>query len=291
MGISLDGPVTLHDQYRINKAGRGTHRQVVRGWEVLRRHGVAANILCTVNSANADHPLQVYRHFRDDLGAEHIQFIPIVERVAAGETTIAEAGWRDPEGAFVLYRQDGEQVTSRSVRPDRYGQFLIGVFDEWANNDIGRVFVQDFDVMLGAVFGHFSMCVRAPECGTALAMEHNGDIYACDHYVEPGYLLGNLQTMSFASALEHPAQREFGRSKRTNLPTQCVKCPVRWACHGGCPKDRFCITTDGEPGLNYLCAGYYSFFNHATPAILEMAKLLQAGRSAAELMTTNWREA
>lgn len=284
VGISIDGPDWLHDDYRVNKAGRGTHAQVVRGWEVLQRHGVDANILCTVNSRNAEHPQTVYRYFRDDLGARHLQFIPIVERVAGGEEEVAEAGWKATDGNYVLYRQNGTGVSSRTVAPEQYGEFLVTIFDEWVLCDVGTVFVQDFDVMLGAVFGHYSMCVQAPECGTAIAMEHNGDIYSCDHYVEPGYRLGNIGEMSFPEALELPAQREFGRSKRTALPTQCLQCPVRWACHGGCPKDRFTMTTTGEPGLNFLCSGYFRFFTHATPTVLAMANLLAKGRPASDIM-------
>lgn len=284
VGVSIDGPAWLHDKYRVNKAGRGTHAQVVRGWEVLQRHNVDANILCTVNSVNAAHPREVYEHFRDDLGGRHFQFIPIVERVASGEEAIAEASWRAQDGSYVLYRQEGSGTTSRTVAPVQYGEFLVAIFDEWVQRDVGTVFVQDFDVMLGAVFGQYSLCVRAPECGTALAMEHNGDIYSCDHYVEPGYKIGNLGDMSFAEALELPTQREFGRSKRTALPSQCLQCPVRWACHGGCPKDRFVSTAAGEPGLNFLCPGYFHFFTHATPTILTMAQLLAAGRPASDIM-------
>ncbi|MDN5571089.1 MAG: anaerobic sulfatase maturase [Propionibacteriaceae bacterium] len=284
VGISIDGPPELHDHYRVNKAGRGTYDQVIRGWEVLQRHGVDTNILCTVNAVNADHPLEVYRHFRDDLGATFVQFIPIVERVAPGEEAVAESGWRDASGTFVLYQQSGDGVTSRTVRPEQYGAFLTAIFDEWVARDVGTVFVQDVDVALGALFGQYSLCVHAPECGAAIAMEHNGDVYSCDHFVEPEYRLGNVATDSFGQMLALPQQREFGRSKRTALPRQCIECPVRWACHGGCPKDRFATTRDGEPGLNYLCAGYYAFYSHITPALQRMGTLLRAGRPASDIM-------
>lgn len=284
VGISLDGPAELHDAHRVNKAGRGSHAQVVRGWRVLQRHGVQANILCTVNSANADHPLPVYRHFRDELGARFVQFIPIVERVSAGEELLAEAGWLDERGEFVLYRQRGEQVTSRTVRPQQWGSFLVAVFDEWLSGDVGEVFVQHFDVALAALFGQYSLCVHAPGCGTALAMEPGGDVYACDHYVEPGYRLGNVLNQSLPAMLAAPQQRQFGRTKASGLPSQCRSCPVRWVCHGGCPKDRFVHTAAGEPGLNYLCAGYRQFFGHISPAIGRMAELVRAGRPAAEIM-------
>ena len=287
VGLSVDGPRDLHDEYRVNKAGRGTYDQVIRGWEVLRRHQVDTNILCTVNAANVEHPLDVYRHFRDDLGAEFLQFIPIVERVADGEEEVAEAGWRDAQGKFVAYRQEGTHVTSRTVPARAWGDFLSAIFDEWLVADVGKVFVQHFDVMLAARFGQYSLCVHAPECGDAIAMEHNGDVYSCDHFVEPDYRLGNVGTESFAELLALPQQREFGRSKRTALPRQCVECPVRWACNGGCPKDRFATTRDGEPGLNYLCAGYYGFFTHAWPAMERMAELLRRGRPASDIMSLN----
>lgn len=284
VGLSVDGPRDLHDTYRVNKAGRGTYDQVIRGWQVLKRHGVKTNILCTVNAVNVNHPLEIYRHFRDDLGADFLQFIPIVERVAEGEEAVAEAGWRDADGAFVAYRQTGAGVTSRTVDAAAWGRFLSAIFDEWLTRDVGTVFVQHFDVMLAARFGQYSLCVHAPECGDALVMEHNGDVYSCDHFVEPDYLLGNIAESGFQAMLALPKQREFGRSKRTALPRQCVECPVRWACHGGCPKDRFAVTRDGEPGLNYLCEGYYGFFNHAWPAIEQMAGLLRQGRPASDVM-------
>lgn len=284
VGVSLDGPAPLHDLYRVNRAGRGTHAQVVRGLRVLQAHNVDVNILCTVHSGNANHPLEVYRHFRDELGAEFIQFIPIVERVEPGQEQVAEDGYRDERGVHVLYRQRGDGVTSRTVAPAAYGAFLNAIFDEWVARDVGTVFVQDVDVALGALFGHYSLCVHAPECGDALAMEHNGDVYSCDHFVEPDYKLGNVAAHRFLDLLDLPRQRDFGRSKRTALPTQCQECPVLWACQGGCPKDRFATTTDGKPGLNYLCAGYYAFYTHITPALHAMGGLLRRGRPAADIM-------
>ena len=285
VGISIDGPRHLHDTHRVNKAGRGTYDQVIRGWNVLQRHGVDTNILCTVNAANADHPLEVYRHFRDDLGAKFLQFIPVVERVVAGQEHLAEAGYKDTDGHHVLYRQQGEGVTSRTVRPDQWGRFMTAIFDEWITRDVGEVFIQHVDVTLGALFGQYSLCVHAPECGNALAMEHNGDVYSCDHYVEPDYKLGNIHHDRFPDLLDSPKQRQFGRDKRTQLPHQCLQCPVRWACNGGCPKDRFATTRDGEPGLNYLCQGYYTMFTHMQPAMERMGRLLQSGRPASDIMT------
>lgn len=284
VGISFDGPPDLHDAYRTNKAGRRTYAQVKRGWDVLARHGVEVNILCTVNAVNAAHPERVYRHFRDELGARFLQFIPIVERVPDGMAQEAERGWRDEDGTFVLYRQAGSGVTSRTVEPQAWGDFLVAVFDLWRASDIGTVFVQSFDTALAAAFGIYNLCVHAPECGTALAVEHNGEVYSCDHYVEPEYRLGSLVDAPFGAIATQPRQRDFGMAKRAGLPRQCLQCPVRWACHGGCPKDRFSQTSDGEGGLNYLCPGYRRFFTHIQPDIAAMARLVRAGREAAELM-------
>ncbi len=284
VGLSLDGPAHLHDVYRVNKAGRGSYAQVRRGWDVLARHGVDVNVLCTVNAVNAPHPLEVYRHFRDDLGARFLQFIPIVERATADELAAAENGWVDADGRRVLVTQTGDRATSRSVPPDQWGEFLCTVFDEWVRRDVGEVFVQHVDVALAALFGRYSLCVHAPRCGTALTVEHQGDVYSCDHYVEPGYRLGNVTTDAISDLVRSPFQRDFGKAK-SRLPRQCRTCDVRWACHGGCPKDRFATTRDGEPGLNHLCAGYHRFFTHVTPALRTMAALLQAGRPAADIMT------
>ncbi|MDU0349314.1 anaerobic sulfatase maturase, partial [Actinomyces sp. MRS3W] len=287
VGVSIDGPEDLHDVYRVNKAGRGTYHQVVRGLRLLQEHGVETNVLCTVNAVNVSEPLRVYRHLRDQLGVDFIQFIPIVERVASGEESVAEAGWRDESGHRVLYRQEGADTTSRSVPPRAWGQFLSAVYDEWLEHDVGRVFVQHIEVMVGAALGRYSLCAHAPECGDALAIEHNGDVYSCDHYVEPGYRLDSVLSSDFTQMLSSPRQREFGTSKRTGLPRQCRECPVRWACNGGCPKDRFDITSDGEAGLNHLCAGYYAFFTHAAPVVLRMADAVRQGIPVADVLATS----
>ncbi|MDO5736609.1 MAG: anaerobic sulfatase maturase [Propionibacteriaceae bacterium] len=287
VGLSVDGPERLHDAYRVNKAGRGTHAQVMRGWDVLRKHSVETNVLCTVNAANADHGAEVYRWFRDVMGTTFLQFIPIVERVPRADLASAEKGWIGPDGARLLYRQTGDAVTSRSVTAPQWGNFLCEVFDEWRKHDVGTMYVQHFDTMLAARFGQYSLCVHAPECGTALAVEHNGDIYSCDHYVEPGYKLGNIHADRLSDVLASDQQRDFGGSKRTGLTQQCQRCPVRWACHGGCPKDRFDTSVDGEAGHNYLCAGYFKFFSHSTATVERMARLLQAGRAPAEVMSLN----
>lgn len=285
VGLSVDGPAELHDAYRVNKAGRGTHKQVMRGWELLRKHNVDTNILCTVNAANAEHGLRVYRWFRDEMGAIFLQFIPIVERVPAPDLATAEKGWIGPDGARLLYRQDGDAVTSRSVTAAQWGRFLCDVFDDWRSHDVGSIYVQTFDTLLAARFGQYSLCVHAPECGTAMAVEHNGDIYTCDHYVEPGHRVGNIHHDRLGEVLVADQQREFGRSKRTALTQQCLRCPVRWACNGGCPKDRFATSVDGEAGHNHLCDGYFDFFTHAGATVEHMARLLQAGRAPAEVMS------
>lgn len=286
VGVSIDGPQHLHDTFRVGKTGAGTHAQVVRGWEVLQAHRVESNILCTVNAANQHHPLEVYRHFRDELGARYLQFIPIVERVPADHLALAEQGWRVGERGrrSLLYQQHGDRVTSRSASPAAYGEFLVAVFDEWVVRDVGEVFVQDFDATLGNMFGRPSLCVHSPECGNAVVVEHNGDVYACDHFVEPDYLLGNTCDTSLQVMLQSRAQREFGRAKRTALPTTCQACPVLWACHGGCPKDRFVTTADGEPGLSYLCPGYHRFYTHSRPTLQNIARLIRAGRPAADIL-------
>ncbi|MBT1166017.1 anaerobic sulfatase maturase [Bifidobacterium simiarum] len=284
VGISIDGPQPYHDAYRVNRAGRGTHAQVIRGWQVLQRHGVDTNILCTVHAGNEQHPLEVYRYFRDELHAEYIQFIPIVERVTRSELTLAEAGWHDATTKRPLYRQSGSDVTSRSVSPKAWGSFLSTIFDEWVRHDVGRMFVQLFDVALGNALGEYTLCTHAPVCGGAVAVLHNGDIYACDHWVEPGYERGNVATRSLADVVSSPEQERFGKEKYTGLSNRCMKCPVRWACHGGCPKDRFVPVDGGIHRQNYLCAGYRRFFTHIQPDIEIMARLLQSGRDATQIM-------
>lgn len=285
VGLSIDGPADIHDRYRVTKNGRGTHAEVVRAWNLLRAAGVETNILCSVSAANSAHGLEVYRYFRDDLRAEHIQFIPIVERATEATLGLAEQGWSDKPGRRrILYTQSGSLTTSRSVTGADYGRFLIDVFDEWVRHDVGRVYVQLFDVTLGNHLGLHSLCVHSPECGAALAIEHNGDVYSCDHFVEPDHLLGNVMERPLAELVALPQQVEFGRHKSTSLPRQCRECDVLFACHGGCPKDRFTTTSDGEPGLNHLCAGYLEFFRHSRSSFTEMARLLRAGRFADEIM-------
>lgn len=264
VGLSIDGPPELHDVYRVDKRGAPSSAKVLRGLEVLRRHDVDVNVLCTVHRANQDRGLEVYRYFRDELGLRHVQFIPIVEQHEVNGIATGE-------------------LTDRCVEPDAWGRFLIEVFDEWLAHDIGEVFVQMFDSALGSWYGvGSSMCIFRPTCGDALALEHNGDVYSCDHFVDPEHLLGNIATTQMVELVTSPRQREFGAAKSTTLPRQCRECEVRFACNGECPKNRLDTTVHGEPGLNHLCAGYYAFFRHIDRPMKVMSQLLRAGRAPAE---------
>lgn len=284
VGISIDGPAELHDIHRTWKDGRGSHADVERAWRLLRARGVECNAVCSVSSANAEHGLVTYRWLRDALGARHIQFIPIVERATEATIELAERGWSETPGRRrILYRQEGNLVTSRSVTGPQYGRFLCAVFDEWLRHDVGEVYVQLFDVTLGSHLDLHTLCVHSPTCGRALALEHNGDLYSCDHFVEPAHLLGNIHATPMVELVDSPRQSAFGSAKLDSLPRQCRECDVRFACHGGCPKDRFAATPDGEPGLNHLCEGYLAFFRHSRPAFSRMAELLRAGRFADEI--------
>jgi uncharacterized protein len=296
VGISIDGPAAMHDAYRVDKGGKPTLERVLRGLELLRKHGVEYNTLTTLHRANADHPAEVYRFLRDDCGSRYMQFIPIIERLPAPrvDVPLSELGlapglaqkapwrsWRDRP----LYRQEGALVTDRSVTGAQYGSFLVGVWEEWVRRDIGTVYVQMFDVALANWHGEPpTLCIHAETCGTALALEHNGDLYSCDHFVEEDHRLGNIADTPMADLVSSDRQRSFGLAKRDTLPGYCRACDVRFACHGGCPKDRFIETPDGEPGLNYLCAGYKAFFNHVDAPMREMSRLLRAGRAPSEIM-------
>ena len=285
VGLSVDGPQPMHDAYRVDKRGAGSFHLVMRAWETLRRHEVDFNILCTVHAANADHPLEVYRFFRDELEARYLQFIPIVERATAELLPLANQGWGErPGGARPLYQQRGSLVTERSVGAEQFGQFLCTIFDEWARRDVGTVFVQTFDVALGSWVGQHNLCIFSPTCGNAVCLEHNGDLYSCDHFVEPDYLLGNIKQTHMAELVASPIQRKFGRNKFDTLPRYCRDCEVLFACYGECPRNRFIETPDGEPGLNYLCAGYKQFFKHIDEPMKTMATLIRQGRFADEIM-------
>jgi len=258
VGVSLDGPQDLHDRYRVDRGGQGTFRRVMAGVELLQRFQVDFNILTTVHAANAGSPLEVYRFLRDDMQAQFIQFIPIVER--------------QNESGF----QEGYRVTRRSVSGKQYGRFLSTVFDEWVQQDVGQVFIQLFDVALAAWVGQpGGLCIFSETCGTAMVLEHNMDLYACDHFVEPDYLLGNLEKTALAEMAFSDGQIRFGNAKRDLLPLYCRDCEVLFVCHGGCLKNRIRKTPDGEEGLNILCEGYRAFFNHIRKPMESMAARLQ----------------
>ena len=267
VGLSVDGPRELHDVYRVDKGGQPTFEHVMAAARLMQQHKVDFNILTTVHAANATHPLEVYRFLRDDLGTQFIQFIPIVER--------------ENETGF----QEGEQITPRSVTGKQYGDFLIAIFDEWVRHDVGRVYVQIFDVALAAWLGERpGLCIFEETCGHALAMEHNGDVYSCDHFVEPRHKLGNMVDIPLLEMVSSEQQWRFGQAKRDTLPRYCRECEVRFVCNGGCPKDRVLHTPEGEPGLNYLCEGFRAFFNHIDAPMKYMAAELRAQRPPANIM-------
>jgi len=270
VGLSIDGPRELHDAYRVDKGGRGTFARVERAARLMQRHGVDFNILCTVHAANAGRPLDVYHYFRDELGVEWIQLIPIVERV-------------NPDGSTLL--QQGDTVTERSVDPVAWGEFLIAIFDEWVRRDVGSMFVNIFEAAAASWVGAgAAMCIFDETCGSSIALEHNGDLYTCDHFVEPDYLLGNIMETPMLELVASEKMCRFGEDKRDTLPRYCRDCELLFACRGECPKNRFARTPDGEAGLNYLCPGYKSFFTHIDPVMRTMAGLLKSGHYADEIM-------
>jgi uncharacterized protein len=282
VGVSIDGPRELHDTYRVDKGGKGSFDKVMRGLGFLRAAGVEWNALTTVHAANAAHGREIYRFLRDECGARFTQFIPIIERVSDPEQAEHSwASWRDRP----LYSLEGNLVTNRSVTAEQYGRFLIDIFEEWVRRDIGEVYVQMFDVALANWVGEPpGLCVHSETCGVALALEHTGDLYSCDHFVEPKYKLGNIKEQHMLQLVSSPQQQQFGRDKLETLPQFCLDCDVRFACHGGCPKDRFIETPTGDPGLNYLCAGFKDFFHHVDAPMREMASLLAQGRAPSELV-------
>ena len=263
LGVSLDGPQELHDTYRVDKGGKPTFEGVIRGIRLLQKHQVEFNILACVNDRTVQHPLEIYYFFRDVLAAAFIQFIPIVEKTT----------------------NPAHPISERSVTGQAYGQFLNTIFDEWVQSDIGKIFIQIFDVALAAWAGYRpGLCVHEETCGRALAMEHNGDLYACDHFVDTEHFLGNMIAQSLVELINLPQQRQFGRDKKADLPHQCRKCRVRFVCNGGCPKDRLLTAQNGEPGLNILCEGYQAFFTHIDRPMRRMTELLHANRAPEEIM-------
>lgn len=265
VGVSVDGPPQLHDTYRVDKKGRPSSPRVLEGLELLRRHGAEYNLLCTVNGTNAAHPLEVYRYLRDDCGGQFLQFIPVVEHTP---TTAVPAA-----------------VSERSVDPLHWGRFLVEVFDEWLRHDVGSVFVQVIEAALASWTGSPpGVCLFSETCGKAVVLEHNGDLYSCDHFVAPEHLLGNIGGTHLVEMVASEAQRRFGGQKRDGLPRYCWDCDVRFACWGECPKNRFATTPDGEEGLNYLCAGYKQFFRHVAGPMRLMGDLLRQGKPASDIV-------
>jgi uncharacterized protein len=263
VGISIDGPRSLHDVYRVDRTGKGTFDQVMHGLSLLKEYGVEFNILAAIHAATGNYPLEVYRFLRDEAKARFIQFIPIVGQ-----------------------KEGSQEVTEWSVEPRQFGTFLIEIFDEWVRHDVGSVFIQHFESALAQWYGvPQGVCVFAPTCGTAMILEHNGDIYSCDHFVEPSHLLGNIMNSPLPEIVGQERQRQFGKAKRANLPSYCRRCPVLFACNGGCPKNRFMCTPEGESGLNYLCPGYRMYYSHIADAMRFMANELAHGRAPARVMT------
>jgi uncharacterized protein len=277
VGLSIDGPRALHDKYRVDRGGAPSFDKVVRGIESLKKHSVEFNTLTVVQRDNSRHPLEVY-HFLKEIGSGFMQFIPVVERVATS----------GGEDGLVLISPDSAataKVTEWSVDARQYGKFLCAIFDEWVRHDVGRIFVQLFDVSLEAWVGvPSSLCVFNPTCGDALAMEHNGDVYSCDHYVYPRNRLGNVLESSLGAMVQSPQQRAFGNAKYDTLPAYCRNCDYLRACYGECPKHRFIKTPDGEPGLNYLCAAYKKFYSHVDPYMAFMAGELAQQRPPENVM-------
>lgn len=263
VGISIDGPPELHDAYRVDKGAHPTFERVLAGVRVLQAHGVDFNVLTTVNRNNGNHPIEVYRFLRDEVGATWMQFIPVVERA-------------DADGC----------VSRESVLPAQYGAFLCAIFDEWVRRDVGTVFIPTFEATLAnwLRLPSSSMCIFDRTCGGALVLEHNGDVYSCDHFVDPTHLLGNIDGAHLVDLVASTRQQAFGRAKLDALPRQCIECDVRFACHGECPKNRFSAAADGAPGLNYLCDGLRAFFHHVADPMNIMAQLLRNGRDGGDVM-------
>jgi uncharacterized protein len=282
VGLSIDGPRELHDAYRVDKQQRPTFDDVMRGLDVLKKHSVDFNTLTVVNRLNSRKPLDVYDFLRRT-GSGFIQFIPLVERLPQMRLTVLGLDLAEPPVPGAAH--DDSPVTDWSVRAWDLGEFLVRIFDAWVWRDVGKVFVQLFDVALGNWMGMgSSLCVFAEKCGDAMAIEHNGDLYSCDHYVYPRYKLGNILNHSLGEMAASSQQRQFGADKSTTLPQYCRECEVRFACNGECPKHRFIRTPTGEEGLNYLCPAYKRFFNHIDPYMKVMADLLRQHRPAAEIM-------
>lgn len=262
VGISIDGPQDMHDAYRMKRNGGPTWEKVMQGIEMLDRYEVEWNAMAVVNDITAARPLDFYRFFRDEIECRYLQFTPVVERIR-----------RHEDGRHLAHVMDGDEyaVAPFSVTPEAWGNFLCTMFDEWYNNDVGEMFVQTFEATLANWAGMTpGVCSLSDWCGHAAVMEHNGDIYCCDHFVFPEYYLGNIRNRGILDMLNSERQMAFADMKTKGLPTQCRQCRWQFACHGECPRNRFARTKDGEPGLNYLCEGYRRYFEHVAPFMEEL---------------------
>ena len=275
VGISIDGPQKYHDHYRVTPAGKPSWEKVMQGIQLLKKHRVEWNAMAVVNAYNAEHPLEFYHFFRDN-GCQYLQFTPIVERLTEHKDGRTLASLAD-EKEFPL--------ADASVTPELWGNFLCTIFDDWVRHDVGKTFVEIFDCTLANWMGVLpGICAYSKECGHAGVMEHNGDVYSCDHFVFPEYKLGNIKDQSLIDMLYGEKQQEFSRLKHTSLPRQCKECDMEFACHGECPKNRFEKDKFGEPGLNYLCKGYYLYYSHVAPYMDFMKKELLAERPPSNIM-------
>ena len=275
VGISIDGPQEYHDHYRMTPAGKPSWEKVMQGISLLKKHRVEWNAMAVVNAYNAEHPLEFYHFFRDN-GCQYLQFTPIVERLTEHE-----------DGRTLASLADDREIplADASVTPQQWGNFLCTIFDDWVRHDVGKTFVEIFDCTLANWMGVLpGICAYSKECGHAGVMEHNGDVYSCDHFVFPEYKLGNIREQSLIDMLYGEKQQAFSRLKHTSLPRQCKECDMEFACHGECPKNRFEKDKYGEPGLNYLCQGYYQYYTHVSPYMDFMKRELLAQRPPANIM-------
>ena len=275
VGISIDGPQPDHDHYRLTAAGKTSWKKVMQGIKLLKKHGVEWNAMAVVNAYNANHPLEFYRFFKEN-GCQFLQFTPIVERLTRHE---------DGRTLASLADKDEISLSEASVAPEQWGYFLCAIFDEWVRKDVGKIFVEIFDCTLANWMGISpGICAYSKECGHAGVMEHNGDVYSCDHFVFPEYKLGNIRDHSLIDMLYGEQQQEFSRLKHSSLPRQCKECDMEFACHGECPKNRFMKDKYGDSGLNYLCPGYYHYYQHVAPYMDYMKQELMAQRPPSNIM-------
>lgn len=275
VGISIDGPQPDHDHYRLTAAGKPSWKKVMQGIKLLKKHGVEWNAMAVVNAYNANHPLEFYRFFKEN-GCQFLQFTPIVERLTRHE---------DGRTLASLADKDEISLSEASVAPEQWGYFLCAIFDEWVRKDVGKIFVEIFDCTLANWMGISpGICAYSKECGSAGVMEHNGDVYSCDHFVFPEYKLGNIRDHSLIDMLYGEQQQEFSRLKHSSLPRQCKECDMEFACHGECPKNRFMKDKYGDSGLNYLCPGYYHYYQHVAPYMDYMKQELMSQRPPSNIM-------